>query len=177
MKMPAVCQRVNARHTVSDLAHLTALIAALGSDQNANWWNCSFLSQQGLDSLVYNFPRTSVSAAISSTCKAASQIHDTATGAVDVYHLFRLPSSMMSQLQRSLVTESSGLREVLLDKNRCLEGVRELSGGQSVSDLGPGARNLGQFEPSDTSLAPLLAASYFEAFNNNYKTFPFFTFG
>ena len=123
MRMPAASQRVNPRHTVSDLA----LIAALGSDKNANWWNCSFLSQLGLDSLVYNFPRTSVSAAISSTCKAASQIHDTATGSVDVYHLFRLPSSLMSQLQRSLITESSGLREVLLDKNRCLQGVRELS--------------------------------------------------
>ena len=159
----------------SDLARLSCLVSALGSRGNAAWWNCSFLSQEGLETLTYNFPRTAVSAAVTATTKAAALKHDQAAGAVGIFHLFRLPAALMERVHRDLVAESAALAETLSAKDPCLDALRNMADTQSSPDRGPGARNLGQFASDDEALITSLATSYLTAFTKGYETFPYFT--
>lgn len=160
---------------VASLTDLHAVVASLGSKDVSAWWNSSFLSPTGLEMLAFNFPRTAVSAAVTSTAKAAAQQHDQAAGAVGVFHLFRLPAALMGRVHRQLIGNGANLAEILTDKERCLETLRGLAGNVSTPDLGPGARDLGRFEVEDPALITRLAAAYLAAFTDGYKTFPYFT--
>ncbi len=158
-----------------DLARLSCLVGALGSTANSGWWNCSFLSPDGLETLAYNFPRTAVSAAVTATSKAAATKHDKAAGAVGVFHLFRLPPMLTNKVHQHLLKDTSALAGSLGNRDSCVEALRELAGDTPITDLGPGARNLGQFASGDGALIAHLAASYLAAFIEDYQTFPYFT--
>lgn len=162
--------------TSAGLSKLAALVGTLGSSDYAGWWNCSFLSPTGVETLKFNFPRTAISAAVSATSKAAALKHDQAAGAVGVFHLFRLPSGLMNKVHHHLMTDSSHLAEAITSHETCIEALKLLADDCSPDGLGPGARNLGNFNIDDENFVPHLAASYLQAFTQEYETFPYFTF-
>lgn len=158
-----------------DLARLSCLVGALGSSNHSGWWNCCFLSPDGLETLTYNFPRTAVSAAVTATSKAAATKHDQAAGAVGVFHLFRLPPLLTTKVHQYLRKDISSLVDSLESRESCIEALREIARGRPPSGIGPGARDLGQFTTDDATLTSHLAASYLAAFTEDYETFPYFT--
>ena len=158
------------------LAKVSLQVAAFGSSYHAAWWNCSFLSPAGIETLAFNFPRTAVSAAVTATSKAAALKHDQAAGSVGMFHLFRLPPGLNKKVHRQLVTDGSNLAEDMTTKELCLEALRSLAEGATPTRQCPGAQNLGEFSPDDHKLVALLAASYLAAFTEGYETFPYFTF-
>lgn len=157
-----------------DLARLSFLVGTLGSKHHAGWWNCSFLSPEGLETLAYNFPRTTVSAAVTATAKAAANQHDQAVGAVGVFHLFRLPPALAERVHRAWLSTGGELHGHLGNRDACLAALREIS-DEETADFGSGARNLGGFREDDGALVNRLAASYAKAFSEGYQTFPYFT--
>ena len=161
--------------TSASLAELTTLVGTLGSSEHAAWWNCSFLSPTGIETLKFNFPRAAISAAVAATSKAASIKHDQAAGAVGVFHLFRLPPGMAEKVHRQFVGDNAELAQIIASRDLCIDRLQQLAGDESAGGLGPGARDLGKFESDDKTIVSCLAASYFRAFEAHYETFPYFT--
>jgi hypothetical protein len=79
---------------------LRALVLALGESATPAWWKTEFMNETGLRFLERLYPRTSFRAAVHAAGKAACDVHDKAVGRVGVYHLFRLPEALETEMNR-----------------------------------------------------------------------------
>ena len=164
------------------LLDLRVLILALGEAHHAGWWRSQFLSPVGLSYLGRLYPRSSFAAAVRSATRAARAVHDNSIGIGNVYHLFRLPSSLEWQMDEALREVEAelwarfaprlGQREALLDEIRLLGDVSAVARPAS-GPLRLGAmRDVGQ--PGGTAQ---LASVYYAAFRDGVKAFPYFEDG
>ena len=87
---------------------LRALVLALGESTAPAWWKTELMNETGLRFLERLYPRTSFQAAVHAAGKAASDAHDRAVGRVGVYHLFRLPESLETEINRMLPDSDEG---------------------------------------------------------------------
>ena len=95
---------------VSDVIRVRAVVGALGeaasgettNDDQATraWWKSRSTSAAGRAALAQLFPRTAISAALSVVSRAARVVHDERIGQPGVMHLFRLPASDETVIDR-----------------------------------------------------------------------------
>jgi hypothetical protein len=161
-------------NAIHNLIRLRLSVAILGQRSHANWWDCQFLDQAGLESLDYNFPRAPLVAGFTATCLAAKRLHDERIGRTGVIHLFRLESDLELLVQRS-ATQDRGklLRELPLDRESQLAELARLAGEEIDSPEGP--VQVGHLEQAGTvqGIAEM-ARHYHAGFRLNLRVFPYF---
>lgn len=157
---------------------LRALVLALGESTKPPWWKTEFMNETGLRYLERLYPRTALRAAIYAAGRAASDVHDRAVGRVGVYHLFRLPESLETDLNRSREnsqeTFNSAFRAALGQADKLLELLTPLR-GHSKADIATGARRLGTGKDMLTAAGfESMTAVYHAAFTQGKPCFPYF---
>lgn len=156
---------------------LRTVVAALGERANPQWWRTQFLTDVNLRILSRVFPRTAVSAALSSVVVAAQEDHDKRIGVRGRYHLFRLPSTLehavgvaMSEdwfrLQAS-ATIARG-RDGLIDELRTIAHSRVAAPVDGPVKLGT-TKHI-----ADGAGIEELAARYRSSFETSRRSFPYF---
>ena len=159
---------------VNKLCEYRLLIGFLGEKQLSSWWDCSFLSSSSPAFLAPIYPKSILLAQYTGVCQAASIIHDEHIGIGRHYHLYRLPDSIEWSISKCLQDEKFALqiKEHLTDKYSALNRLKEL--GAKKIDRSEGPVSIGDF--SDTRIHQLIRKSlsyYLNAFENDYKSFPY----
>jgi len=140
------------------------------------------MNEAGLRFLERLYPRTSFPAAVHAAGKAACDVHDRAVGRIGVYHLFRLPESLESEISRIPPDFDeefvSRFREGLGSSEKLMNLLAALCKGATGLDTDSGARRIG----TDKDLVTLAgvkrtAAAYHHAFDQGRPAFPYFTAG
>lgn len=157
---------------------LRALVLALGECSRPPWWKTEFMNETGLRFLERLYPRTSFQAAVHAAGKAASDTHDRSVGRVGVYHLFRLPESLETEMNRMPPNSDEGffsaLRAALGHPERLMELLIPLCGGAGT-DGAPGAKRIGTEKDLMTVAGfEKTAAVYHHAFAQGKPGFPYF---
>lgn len=161
------------------LFRLRAVVLALGESTAPAWWKTEFLNETGLRFLERLYPRTSFQAAVHAAGKAASDAHDRAVGRIGVYHLFRLPESLETELHRMPPDPADGffptLRNALGRPEELMKLLAPMCGGDRA-DAAPGAKKIGTDKDIMTTAGiRKTAAVYYTAFARNNPGFPYFT--
>jgi hypothetical protein len=123
--------------SLRNAAHLRLAVAFLGSRASASWWNCDFLSEAGLASAEYNFPRHPLVAALGATTLAAKLHHDERIGKSGIWHLFRLPTHIEVQLHQQIASTPDFLMPALLEQSAAMSFLAELADGEIDPPDGP----------------------------------------
>lgn len=158
---------------------LRVLVLALGESAAPAWWKTEFVNETGLRFLERLCPRTSLQAAVHAAGQAASDAHDRAVGHIGVYHLFRLPESLETEIHRmspdsdqsffSVVRAAFGRPEKLME-------LLTLVCGEAAADAAPGAKRIGTEKDLMTTAGfKKTAAVYHRAFAQRRPCFPYFT--
>ena len=153
---------------------LRIAVGVLGQRNQRNWWDCTFLTDAGQESLDYNFPRAPLAAGFTATCLAAKRLHDERIGRTGVYHLFRLPPEAEIPLQNAAIKDSgAALLGIARDPAACLAELVSL--GKDEIDCPEGPVQIGLLEKaiSLTGIAEL-ARHYHAAFRNQLRIYPYF---
>lgn len=157
---------------------LRALVLALGESVHPSWWKTSFMNETGLRFLERLYPRTSFRAAIHAAGKAASEVHDRAVGRVGVYHLFRLPESLETEIYRvppSFDDEYTSILRTALGHSDKLMEMLALLCGEAEMDVIAGAKRIGTDKDIMTVAGfKKTAAVYHLAFAHGKPAFPYF---
>ena len=139
--MPSVESHVRSSsddgETLSKAANLRLAVAYLGSKASASWWKCDFLSEAGLASAEYNFPRHPLVGALGATTLAAKLHHDERIGKNGIWHLFRLPSHLEVQLHQKIASAPDALTAALLEQSAAMSFLAELADGEIDPPDGP----------------------------------------
>jgi hypothetical protein len=158
---------------------LRAVVLALGESVSPSWWKTEFMNETGLRFLERLYPRTAFIAAVHAAGKAATDTHDRAVGRVGVYHLFRLPDSLETEIHRMAPDVDtdffSTLRNALGRPTELMELLAPMCGGEGA-DNAPGPQKVGTDKDLMT-VADLekIATVYHRAFKSNKPGFPYFT--
>jgi len=158
---------------------LRALVLAIGESTTPVWWNTGFMNETGLRFLERLYPRTFFHAAVHAAGKAASNAHDRAVGRVGVYHLFRLPEFLETEIHRVPPDLDqnifSALRSALGRPEKLMELLAPLCGGTGT-DAAPGAKRIGTDKDLMTTAGfEKTASAYHHAFAQGKPGFPYFT--
>ena len=158
---------------------LQAVILALGESATPPWWKTEFMNETGLRFLERLYPRTSFRAAVHAAGKAASDVHDRAVGRIGVYHLFRLPESLETEMNRIPPDADEGffaaLRAAFGQPYKLLALLTPLC-GSAEADAAPGAKRIGADKDLITAVGfEKTAAVYHHAFTQGKPGFPYFT--
>jgi hypothetical protein len=156
------------------LAILRVVVAYLGEKDQFGWWPTAFLSTTGRRFLELNFPRTLVSAGVTSVTQLAKGLHDQRIGQAGAFHLFRLPHGL-EQYLHGLLAADAGQRfvELISGRDPALQLLDAVAEGES--GCGAGALRVSGF--SQLTHRPTLrkvAASYRDAFLGGYQAYPYF---
>jgi hypothetical protein len=157
---------------------LRALVLALGESSVPAWWKTQFMSETGLRFLERLYPRTSFRAAIHAAARAATDAHDRAVGRVGVYHLFRLPETLETEIYRMPPDLNRDffftLRGALARRDELLELLTGLCDEAGADDT-PGAKRMGTNKDLMTTTGlKKTAAVYRQAFARGEPAFPYF---
>jgi len=158
---------------------LRAVVLALGESASPAWWKTEFMNETGLRFLERLYPRTAFHAAVQAAGKAAGDAHDRAVGRVGVYHLFRLPESLETELHRIPPDPADDffptLRNAIGRPEEMLKLLASMCGDE-IADTAPGARKIGNDNDIMTTAGiRKTAAVYHTAFARNKPGFPYFT--
>ena len=158
---------------------LRALVLSLGEISTPPWWKTEFMNETGLRFLERLYPRTPIHAAVHGAGRAACEAHDKAVGRVGVYHLFRLPEVLETEIHASpsLGDEefSSRFRSCLCRREDLLEILSKLCSGQSLKSTAAGPKRIGTESDAARIEALGVAASvYYDAFKQEKSAFPYF---
>ncbi|NLT70282.1 MAG: BrxE family protein [Verrucomicrobiaceae bacterium] len=158
---------------------LRAVTLALGECATPPWWGTGFLDDTGLSFLQRLYPRSFLKAAVEAAGRAACAVHDRATGMVGVYHLFRLPELIESEILRLEPDQADEFPAVLKNAlgrpDELLKLLQSMcAGGRAVAATG--AKRIGE-ENRLLTVQGLreTAAVYHAAFKNHSQAFPYFT--
>ena len=158
---------------------IRALTLALGESVRPQWWTTQFMNEAGMRFLERLYPRTAFQAAVHAAGRAACDVHDRAVGRVGVYHLFRVPEALESEIarvppdfDREFLTQ---FRADLGSPDKLLAMLGAMCDGIRVESA-PGARRIGSDPDSMTSSGlRKVAAIYYRAFGDRTPAFPYFT--
>lgn len=158
---------------------LRSLVLALGECTEPVWWKTRFMSETGLRFLRRLYPRTELQAAVHAAGTAACKVHDGAVGRVGVYHLFRLPESVETEMYVCPSFEDKAFvepfRSSLGNPERLLPMLSDLCDVAKPAAFRPGPVRIGTVSDADTIKALAGAASaYHEAFIHGKPAFPYF---
>ena len=152
------------------LIQLRVCVAYLGEKEQSNWWPSSFLSSSGSAFLSPIFPKTAQLARVNGASSAAQMSHDEYIGTGDVYHLFRLPENIESDISQALVKESS-LLEIIASKETAQTSLFELANDDSTQGIGP---LLIESDTLDQKTISQMAAAYFQGFSSGEQVYPYY---
>jgi len=161
------------------IPRLRAVVLALGESASPAWWKTEFMNETGLRFLERLYPRTTFQAAVHAAGKAAGDVHDRAVGRVGVYHLFRLPESLETELHRIPPDPADDffptLRNAMGRPEELMKLLAPMCSGERA-DAAPGARKIGTDKDIMTTAGiRKTAAVYYTAFARNKPGFPYFT--
>jgi hypothetical protein len=161
------------------ILRLRAVVLALGESASPAWWKTEFMNETGLRFLERLYPRTSFLAAVHAAGKAAHEAHDRAVGRVGVYHLFRLPEGLETELHRMPPDPADDFfptfRNAMGRPGELMKLLAPMCGGKRADDA-TGARKIGtEKDIMTTEGIRKTAAVYHAAFAQNKATFPYFT--
>ena len=153
---------------IADWMKLRYLITIIGEYQN--WWPAKVISEKGEEFLDYVLPKTKKSAVRQLATEICRLEHDKNIGP-GRYHIFRLPQKWEEEIFNELKTQQEKLK--VLPENELMNELLEMTSSISVTPAkGPlmvGAHD----ELNDISVFQSIARHYYEAFKNNYKTYPY----
>lgn len=158
---------------------LRALVLALGETAVSAWWKTEFMNETGLRFLERLYPRTPIRAAVHAAGRAACEAHDKAVGRVGVYHLFRLPESLETEIHSSPSSDDeefiSRFRSCLGRREDLMEMLSTLCDGQTPKNTAAGPKRIGAASDAASIDALGMAASiYHDAFKRVKPAFPYF---
>ncbi|MEX2442619.1 MAG: BrxE family protein [Alkalispirochaeta sp.] len=159
---------------LTPLSTLRILVAYLGESSATPWWPTQFLTEAGLDFFRGVFPKTSVSAAVNGTVRAAQEVHDERIGRIGVRHLFRFDGGLERDLHREILhAPSDAIMALVANRETALERLKNLL-LQTVS-AAPGPVQIGRFgqETSPDAVSDM-AAHYYDGFTNDRLIYPYF---
>jgi hypothetical protein len=147
---------------------LRFLIILLG--EYNHWWSTRIITDKGEEFLSYVLPKTKTAAAHQLAVEICRLQHDAQIGP-GRYHIFRLPQKWEEHIFQDLnkiacdyevITENAAMQELVI-----------LSESISVSTA-KGPLLIGaDAELNDISVFQSFARHYYDAFKNNYKTYPY----
>jgi len=145
-------------------------ILALG--EKNNWWNSCFFSDESISFLEYVFPKTRYATTILAASEVGKEVHDKVIG-TGKYHLFRLPQSLEEKIHR-MVFESTDLPLLIKSTSENeLTVLEEMTEYIAISNE-QGPVHVGTVSDlNEEGIIPVLAKHYYEAFKNNYQTYPY----
>ncbi len=161
------------------ILRLRALILALGESVRPPLWKTEFMNETGLRFLERIYPRNSFQASVHAAGKSACDVHDRAVGRVGVYHLFRLPESLETEIRRIPPDFDeefvSQFRAGLGHPDMLIEMLVSMCSGVSRPDDAAGAKRIGN-EGDLTNAAGFKKAGavYQNAFAQGKPAFPYF---
>jgi hypothetical protein len=164
------------------LLELQIIVLALGEKVPSPWWRCNFLSQEGLSTLEFLYPRSYFAGAVHSASRAARAIHDSVIGVGDALHLFRLPQQVhrgLDQLLQDTEVEARGrFMPIVDDREALLTELNRLLGDtptELLRERAPaGPLRVGDLALArDGALVARLAAPYLVAFQTDVKVYPY----
>lgn len=155
-------------NSVSNWIHLRQLVILLG--EHKGWWPTQIMTGRGVEYLSYVLPKTQRKAAFQLSTEICKAEHDKQIGP-GRYHLFRLPQKWEEQIFNELGAIVETFK--ILSDSEALKDLLILSEAICASAAtGPvliGAHS----ELNDKSIFQSLGRYYYEAFNNNFKTYPY----
>lgn len=152
----------------NDWIKLRYIVISLGEFHN--WWPTKIISGKGEEFLEYVLPNTKSSAAYQLATEICRLEHDKNIGP-GKYHVFRLPQKWEEEIFNDRKSHQENVKILLQDK--LMTELLELSSGISVSSA-KGPLMVGSHdELHDLSVFQSIAKHYYEAFKNNYKTYPY----
>jgi hypothetical protein len=159
---------------IIQLIQLRLTVAVLGQRDHVGWWDCQFLSEAGIESLDYNFPKSPLAAGFTATCLAAKRLHDDRIGRTGVIHLFRLDPDLERLVAQS-ATQNAGevLRGMPFDREKAMSELTRLAGDEIDSPEGP--VQIGILEQAATQRGVAeMARHYHAGFRLGLRIFPYF---
>jgi hypothetical protein len=156
------------------LIQMRFVVGMLGQRTAHGWWDCDFLSSDGQEMLVHNFPRAPLVAGFTATARAAKLVHDNRIGRTGVQHLFRVEPDLETVLARRMASEGTRVFEsVPRDEAGLLATLAQLA--VEEIDSPPGPIQVGR-TGALTSRAGIqqMAAHYEAAFRSRTQIFPYF---
>jgi hypothetical protein len=154
--------------TILNWKELRLIISILG--EYHQWWSANVISSKGKEFLDYVLPKTKLSAVHQLATEIGRQEHDKHVSA-GRYHIFRLTQKLEENIFHELKKNDETLDQ--LDQNQALQILREMASGISIN-ASKGPVLIGTHEElNDKSLFQSIARHYYEAFANNYKTYPY----
>lgn len=153
---------------------LRLAVGVLGQKGHRSWWDCNFMSEAGLESLDYNFPRSPLAAGFAATSLAAKRLHDDRIGRTGVTHLFRLDPELEILIQRAASSDGGRvLKSIAFDTESLKAELATLAKGEIDSPEGP--VQVGVLEHAGTERGfTELARHYHAAFRLGHRIFPYF---
>jgi hypothetical protein len=147
------------------LRYITALLG-----EYYHWWPANILTGKGEDFLAYVLPKTKSLASQQLALEICRMDHDKQIGP-NKFHLFRLPQKWEEQIFAELSNDSHP-KEVPA-QNELLTELFKLSQNLSISiKKGPALIGL-HTELNDESVFNAFAKYYYEAFTNDFRTYPY----
>lgn len=155
------------------ISKLRLLVSFLGEKAQGGWWDTTFLSENGLSFLEFNFPRSPVMAGMTAAGQAAKRLHDSRIGKSGVYHLFRFPTGMEEEIHASLLEDRpDGWKELIADKEAALAALQELGGSGGKVPEGP-IEVCKSGEIYNEGTLAKFADHYAVAFRADFQSFPY----
>lgn len=151
-----------------DWIRLRSNIIILGEFHN--WWPAKVISEKGEEFLDYILPKTRTSAVQQLATEICRLEHDNKIGP-GRYHIFRLPQKWEEEIFNTLKNIQYNHKE--FSENELMNELLKMSSGISAStSKGPlmiGTHN----ELNDPAVFQSFAKHYYEAFKNEYRTYPY----
>ena len=161
------------------IARTSVLIGYLGESNQFNWWSSSFYTPSSMAYLSPIYPRTVFLAQYNGVCEASRKIHDEHIGVGKTYHLYRLPDAIErnvfkciqgQQIEDTLKIASQSIESAI----DALNDLLETAGDLEKIERNEGPINIGNYSNKNLESAVLkMIAHYLDAFENDYKCYPY----
>lgn len=153
---------------IADWIKLRYLITLLG--EYHNWWAVKVISGKGEEFLDYVLPKTKSSAVHQLATEICRLEHDKNIGP-GKYHIFRLPQKWEEEIFNELKNQREHLKVVT--EKELMDEILEISSDISISPAKGPLMAGSHDELNDKAVFQSISKHYYEAFKNNYKTYPY----
>ena len=157
---------------ISEKEILKLRLQVLSLGEKHQWWNSFFFSDESASFLEYVFPKTLHSTAIIAASEVAKEVHDSAIG-IGRFHLFRLPQGVEERIYRLVLNRAESKDVIKTSQNNQLAILEKMTDYIAINNQ-QGAVYIGTLK--EDNIISVWSKHYFEAFENDYQTFPYLTY-
>ena len=161
------------------IAKIRVLVGYLGESNQFNWRSSSFYTPASMAYLSPIYPRTVFLAQYNGVCAASRKAHDEHIGVGKTYHLYRLPDAIERNVFRCIQDQNleSYLKDIIQSSESAIDALSELVNKELLNkskDRNEGPTNIGVYNDEELESSLLnMVVHYIDAFENNYKCFPY----